>query len=520
MPESFTSQITVDKTIVSLLSKFTYERSFPYALREVVSNAYDADATQVRIQIELDKNRVVIHDNGTGMTKSEFDFYLRIAGQKRGKRETPKFGRKRVGQFGVGFLAILPFCETLRITSTTENSDEVFTAEIPAWRFFRDDSKPLDVNEVEVAGEVSRSEKLKPQHYTEITLVKLTNLTRRYFTAKPQVDRKDRVASWPVMERLKWELQEDLPLPFSEDSPLNSILAYPEPIGMEVYFQGKRLERNCVGGEVLDHGELNIEGVKFRYAIVTPWKSVKPFDARGLKLRLNNVGVGARQTFGTDIGRKYSRLHWISGEVQVLSGLDGAVTLSRDAIVATPEYEAVSEKLQALLRKWADHLEVVDVASRDITKQLRGGKQVMVAAKKEVIDKSIKTLSDRGFVVRKVTQRSTPAAPPINVDKARKEITVFEEHPAFEDFMQVAGKKRRIVYVRSTAPIGAESACRINDDGNIEVQVNYPLFRSKRYGDLFRRIYIIALLARSECNTPAQMYKYVLGQIEREFVDF
>ena len=49
MAETFTSQITVDKTIVSLLSKFTYERSFPYAFREVVSNAYDADATEARI---------------------------------------------------------------------------------------------------------------------------------------------------------------------------------------------------------------------------------------------------------------------------------------------------------------------------------------------------------------------------------------------------------------------------------------------------------------------------------------
>jgi hypothetical protein len=40
MPERFISQITVDKNIVSLLSKFTYERSLPYAIREVISNSY------------------------------------------------------------------------------------------------------------------------------------------------------------------------------------------------------------------------------------------------------------------------------------------------------------------------------------------------------------------------------------------------------------------------------------------------------------------------------------------------
>ncbi len=74
MPEQFTSQITVDRNIVSLLSKFTYERSLPYAIREVISNSYDADATVARINIDLKKDRVVIHDNGNGMTKDEFDF--------------------------------------------------------------------------------------------------------------------------------------------------------------------------------------------------------------------------------------------------------------------------------------------------------------------------------------------------------------------------------------------------------------------------------------------------------------
>ena len=72
--------------------------------REVVSNAYDADATEARIDVDLRKDRVVVHDNGTGMTRERDQLLLQIAGQSRGKRETPKFGRKRIGRFGVGFL--------------------------------------------------------------------------------------------------------------------------------------------------------------------------------------------------------------------------------------------------------------------------------------------------------------------------------------------------------------------------------------------------------------------------------
>ena len=107
-PIGWPKKITVDKRIVSLLSKSTYEK-FPMAIRETVSNAYDADATSVNIEINLDKHQMSITDNGVGMTSDEFDFYLRIAGNKRGKTASIKFKRKRIGQLGVGFLAIFPF---------------------------------------------------------------------------------------------------------------------------------------------------------------------------------------------------------------------------------------------------------------------------------------------------------------------------------------------------------------------------------------------------------------------------
>jgi hypothetical protein len=521
MAELFTTQITVDKNIVSLLSKFTYERSFPYALREVVSNAYDADATTARIDIDLNASRVVIHDNGSGMTRSEFDFYLRIAGQARGKRETPKFGRKRIGQFGVGFLAILPFCESLQIKSTTENSEELLTADIPAWKFFKRDGKTADVGEIEVTGEVTRSAKFKTQHFTQITLVKLSDIAKRYFSHKPLADRKDRVASWPPLQRLKWEMQEDLPIAFPEVSKLQDLVGYAEPIGMDVYLQGRQLRRNETEGEVIDYAGLVVDGIKLRYAIVTPWKAVKPFEMRGLKMRLNNVGIGPRQVFGIEVGRKYSRLHWLSGEVQIVSGLDGAIALSRDAFLVTPEYEAMCDRLASVLRRWAGYVETVDVAARDMTKHLRGGKQVAVAAKKEVVERNIKALEDRGFAVRRVAKKGEAGSQPVEVDRSKREITVFEGHPALEDTISIAGKKHRLLYVRtSTTKKSYDTACRVNNEGDVEIDTQYPLFRSKRYGDLFKKIFVIAVLAKSESSSPQEMYKFILSQIDKEFRNF
>jgi len=521
MAEQFTSQITVDKNIVSLLSRFTYERSFPYALREVVSNAYDADATTVGINIDLKKEEVTIIDDGNGMTREEFDFYLRIAGQRRGKRETPKFGRKRIGQFGVGFLAILPFCETLQILSTAENSEEIFTASIPASKFFKQDGKTVDVGEITVSGEVRTISKIKSEHYTHIRLLKLTDLAKRYLHQKPLTEKKDSIASRSPLERLKWEMQEDLPLAFPDGSELNEILAYPEPVGMEVYLQSERLFRNCCEGQLLDSGELIVEGIRFRYVIITPWKSIKPYELRRMKLRLNNVGVGSRTIFEADRTHAFSRMHWLSGEVQVLSGLDTAITLSRDAFVAVPEYEAMSKKLAEILTRWAKYVEDITMASRDMTKHIRGGKQVSVAPKREIVEKNIKTLQDRGFTVRRVKEKVEGHAQPVHIDKKTKEVVVYNEHPGLEDIISIGGKKRHIFYI--PAPSGKtsyEEACRVNDDGDLEINTQYPLFKSKRYGDLFKKIYIIAVLARRECSSAKDMYKFILSHIDKEFRNF
>lgn len=521
MAEPFTSKITVDKNIVSLLSRFTYERSLPYALRELVSNAYDADATIVQIEIDLKKNEIIINDNGNGMTQEEFDFYLRIAGQRRGKIETPKFGRKRIGRFGVGFLAILPFCETLQITSTAENSEEIFIASIPASKFFKEDRKTVDVGQVMVPGELRRNSKFKSAHFTQIRLLKLSDLALRYFNQKPLTDKKDYISSRSQMERLKWDMQEDLPLSFPEGSKLNKILAYPEPVGMEIYLQDEQLFRNCCDGELIDSGEHNIEGVHFRYAIYTPWKGVKPYDLYGLKLRLNNIGIGPRTVFDADRSRKFSRMHWLSGEVQVLSGLDGAITLSRDSFAPVPEYEAMASFLRKIMIKWAYYVEDVDVASRDMTKHIHGGKQVSVAPKKTIVEKNIKTLVARGFSVRRINQGALSNAQPVHIDKKKKEVVVYSEHPGLEDTISIDGKKRRIIYTIS--PIGKtpyEGACRIKNNGDLEINTQYPLFKSKRYGDLFKKIYVIAALAKSKCSSAEEMYKFILSQIDKEFRNF
>jgi signal transduction histidine kinase len=82
------------------------------ALVELVKNSYDADATHVVVHGErlgdVEGGRIVVSDDGTGMTLSEFRRgFLRVAARTKssGERRSPRFGRRFTGEKGIGRLA-------------------------------------------------------------------------------------------------------------------------------------------------------------------------------------------------------------------------------------------------------------------------------------------------------------------------------------------------------------------------------------------------------------------------------
>jgi hypothetical protein len=96
-------------------------RSTEVAIKELVANAWDADATQVAISLPepLSPAPVVISDNGYGMSPSEIEkLYLSVAHDRRsqGGAVTPK-GRKVRGYRGVGKFAGLIAADTMSVTT-------------------------------------------------------------------------------------------------------------------------------------------------------------------------------------------------------------------------------------------------------------------------------------------------------------------------------------------------------------------------------------------------------------------
>ena len=110
------------------------------ALVEIIKNAYDADASWVKVTFEgfgsnfevQPKSKIIIEDDGTGMTKKvlEEDWLSPATPIKKlakaEKDSTPK-GRKLQGEKGIGRFAILKLGRTVSIITRPEKTQQEFT---------------------------------------------------------------------------------------------------------------------------------------------------------------------------------------------------------------------------------------------------------------------------------------------------------------------------------------------------------------------------------------------------------
>src|SRR6266498_1805716 len=94
----------ISLSVLNHLGRNLY-RSFMTVLGEAISNAWDADAENVWIQIDKRHNSLIIKDDGIGMDSEDFqDKFLKIGYSKRKEgstsieRQRPYIGRKGIGK--------------------------------------------------------------------------------------------------------------------------------------------------------------------------------------------------------------------------------------------------------------------------------------------------------------------------------------------------------------------------------------------------------------------------------------
>jgi len=110
-----TIQVTIDKSHIITIGERLYAESIEF-IREIVNNAYDADATIVDVKIT--DETVEVRDNGTGMDRAGLVQYFNIGSPfKLEVSRSPVHHRDRIGQFGIGKFATLSACKRFEVTT-------------------------------------------------------------------------------------------------------------------------------------------------------------------------------------------------------------------------------------------------------------------------------------------------------------------------------------------------------------------------------------------------------------------
>jgi Histidine kinase-, DNA gyrase B-, and HSP90-like ATPase len=122
--KKFTFEISL--SVLDHLGRHLY-RSFATVLGEAISNAWDADASNVWIYVDRNRNDFWIKDDGIGMTADDFQRkFLKIGYSKRKEGEIrSRKGRPFIGRKGIGKLALLSCAERISVISKTKSGDYV-----------------------------------------------------------------------------------------------------------------------------------------------------------------------------------------------------------------------------------------------------------------------------------------------------------------------------------------------------------------------------------------------------------
>lgn len=125
-------KVTVDKRHIVSIGERLYTESVDL-IRELVNNAYDADATEV--YIEITPERIEIKDNGSGMDLEGLKQYFNIGSEEKIiHSRSPKMGRARIGQFGIGKFASLAAASRFEVITQNKDFSARVTFDKKAWK--------------------------------------------------------------------------------------------------------------------------------------------------------------------------------------------------------------------------------------------------------------------------------------------------------------------------------------------------------------------------------------------------
>ena len=401
-PVKFQGEITVASRIVDQLSSGLYE-SPAACLKELINNSYDADADKVEVFIKPDADRIIIDDNGCGMTRTEFETHFKKISEshKRADSDETARGRKKIGKIGIGFIAANEICETMEIYSTTAGSTQLLHVEIhfdimrqdPAVRRREGD----ELAKGDYTGEVLEAE--KRDSFTQVILNRVRPNAKQLFAGESNRRREIKAgegepAQLPktlyglTAESVRDILSEPTLHSWSEldtysENMLRVALNVPvryykgwipanlhrsvtefersvEQLDFRVFYDGTELRKPIVlrpppeKEALVSRFQFAGEHVAAEGYFYVQHGVVRPRDLHGLLVRIRQAAVGGYDPSFLDFPPSEGSIiqRWISAEIWADDRLEDALNIDRKTLrLAHPAYIELQEAVHAHLAK-------------------------------------------------------------------------------------------------------------------------------------------------------------------------
>lgn len=387
----FEGKIKVASGIIDDLSSGLYH-SPAACLKELINNSYDADATRVEVSVKPDADRIIVEDDGHGMSKKEFKKHFeRISeSHKRDDATTTKSGRPKVGKIGIGFIAANELCEIMEVFSTKAGSKELLHIKIN----FEEMRKPLekrrlkggDFAKADYVGEILDAE--TSAHYTQIFLLNVRKGARELFNgAKPQAEggtlkslyglgpnsiakilNDPKLNTWKDFDTYSETILQvalNVPVPYHEKwvsinipTQLRKYIEEVKNLNFCVLYDGTELRKPVVFN---DEKKSFISDFKFKGKNVSAQGYfyvrhgvIKPDELQGILVRIRHAAVNEYDSSFWGFSKSESQLiqRWVSAEIWASDSLEDAMNIDRRTLRVThPAYVELRSAIHIRLRE-------------------------------------------------------------------------------------------------------------------------------------------------------------------------
>jgi hypothetical protein len=412
--------IRVHEKALAHLSRGLY-RSPASALRELVSNAWDANARTVRIGTNYPKFfQLSVEDDGDGFTHDQFKELMEGGiGNSLKRPITKKLVHRRqvIGRLGIGMLGIAQICGGFTVTSKTKNG-KGFRARVQLYDLLGkkiDQSrspKIVDVGTYEfedVELEKTKFGTLLLADDVHPTFIKAfqDSLEFENFEEPPQnwklaIEITKTVRSLQQLGdywRLLWELSASCPVPYVSADALPRGLAKADNARLTRYdfnvvvdgiqlFKPVALRGNEAGYTYkrIEPQKMNIFGNQLRfhgYLLVQEGAQLRPDELRGILIRIKDVAIGYYDPSMLDYRfNEGPRSRWLTGEIFVDEGLEDALNIDRDSFNRFhPEFRALQGYVHSVLHEdiFPNVYKEIEVRTKARAKQRSSERRVWLA---------------------------------------------------------------------------------------------------------------------------------------------